>query len=57
VPPVVRVRELASAQSALFAQLDRMQAQHLPAAAHESERQVRALSRRLRTSGSPSSPA
>jgi hypothetical protein len=61
VPPIVRVRELAAAQSALFVQLDRIGAEPVAgvaefaqAAAQESVGQVRALSRRLpHSAGTP----
>jgi hypothetical protein len=54
VPPVVRVRELAAAQGALFVQLDRIGVEPAPAAAQGSAGRVRALSRRLpRSAGTP----
>jgi len=57
VPPVVRVRELAAAQSALFIQLDRAGVEPLRAAAHGSAGRVRALCRRLpHPAGTPLPP-
>jgi hypothetical protein len=51
MPPVVRVRELAAAQIALFVQLDRGGVEPLPAEGGGSARQIRTLS------GPPPHPA